>query len=125
MVKDAEAHAEEDTKNRELAEERNKLDSLVYSTEKSLKEFGDNIDAASKGSIESAQSEAKQALEGQDTARIQTAFENLTQTSHRLAEEMYKKTHEAEGTGGPAGGSGPQGGGGDEGVVDADFEEVK
>jgi molecular chaperone DnaK len=125
MVKDAEAHAEEDMKNRELAEERNKLDSLVYSTEKSLNEFGDNIDAASKGSIESALSEAKQALEGQDTARIQTAFENLTQTSHRLAEEMYKKTHEAEGTGGPAGGSGPQGGGGDEGVVDADFEEVK
>jgi molecular chaperone DnaK len=125
MVKDAEAHAEEDRKSRELAEERNKLDSLVYSTEKSLKEFGDKVDAASKASIESALTEAKQALEGQDTARIQTAFENLTQTSHRLAEEMYKKTHEAEGTGGPAGGSGPQGGGGDEGVVDADFEEVK
>jgi len=123
MVRDAEAHAEEDHRKRELAEERNKLDGLIYSTEKSLKEFGDKIDAASRTNIESALKDGKSALEADDVTRIRAAFEALTQASHKLAEEMYKKA----GAGGEGGGSaGPQPGGGkDEGVVDADFEEVK
>ncbi|MBE0617495.1 MAG: molecular chaperone DnaK, partial [Proteobacteria bacterium] len=90
MVRDAEAHAEEDHRKRELVEERNKLDGLIYSTEKSLKEFGDKIDAANRTSIESALGEAKAALEAEDVSRIRQAFEALTQASHKLAEEMYK-----------------------------------
>ncbi len=124
MVRDAEAHAEEDHRKRELVEERNKLDGLIYSTEKSLKEFGEKIDAASRTAIESALSEAKSALEADDVTRIRSAFEALTQASHKLAEEMYKQAGAGEGGGGDS--AGPQPGGGkDEGVVDADFEEVK
>ncbi len=125
MIKDAEAHAEEDRRKRELAEERNKLDGLVYSTEKSLKEFGDKIDAASRSNIEQALSEAKEALKGDDIGRIKAAFERLTQASHKLAEEMYRKTAAQEGADQQAAASGGSSGGGDEGVVDADFEEVK
>ena len=125
MIKDAEAHAEEDRRKRELAEERNKLDGLVYSTEKSLKEFGDKIDAASRSNIEQALSEAKEALKGDDIDRIKAAFERLTQASHKLAEEMYRKTAAQEGAEQQAAASGGSSGGGDEGVVDADFEEVK
>ncbi len=125
MIRDAEAHAEEDRRKRELAEERNKLDGLVYSTEKSLKEFGDKIDAASRGDIENALSEAKEALKGDDIGRIKAAFDRLTQASHKLAEEMYRKTAAQQGTDQQAAASGGSSGGGDEGVVDADFEEVK
>ena len=122
MVRDAESHAEDDRKKRQLVEERNKLDGLIYSTEKSLKEFGDKVDAASRSSIESALSEAKGALDSEDTSRIQKAFEDLNQASHRLAEEMYKK---ASAEAGPAESPSGASAGGDEGVVDADFEEVK
>ncbi|HSH69003.1 MAG TPA: molecular chaperone DnaK [Deferrisomatales bacterium] len=125
MVRDAEAHASEDKKKKELVEERNKLDGLVYSSEKSLKEFGDKIDAASRSTIETAMAEAKSALEAEDPEKMKAAYETLTNASHKLAEEMYKKAA-AEGD---AGGGGTPGagaaGGGDEGVVDADFEEVK
>ncbi|GAB4262642.1 MAG: molecular chaperone DnaK [Deferrisomatales bacterium] len=124
MVRDAEAHAEEDRAKKELVEERNKLDGLVYSTEKSLKEFGDKIDAESRNAIESALQEAKGALEADDVSRIRSAAENLTRASHKLAEEMYKKTAEA-GAGAESQAAAGGGGGGDEGVVDADFEEVK
>ena len=124
MVRDAEAHAEEDHRKRELVEERNKLDGLIYSTEKSLKEFGEKIDAANRSQIESALADAKPALKSDDVSRIRRAFEALTQASHKLAEEMYKKAGARGGQDGP--GEGPSGpGGGDEGVVDADFEEVK
>jgi molecular chaperone DnaK len=124
MVRDAEAHAEEDHRKRELVEERNKLDGLIYSTEKSLKEFGDKIDAANRTQIESALAAAKPALEADDVSRIRQAFEALTQASHKLAEEMYKKAGAGGGQAGP--GAGPSGSSArDEGVVDADFEEVK
>ena len=127
MVREAEAHAEEDRRQRELAEERNRLDGLVYSTEKSLKEFGDQLDAANRADVESALGEAKEALKADDVGRIKAAFERLTQASHKLAEEMYKRTSASQAGAGAeaqAGGSGGSGGG-DEGVVDADFEEVK
>ncbi|MBI5014733.1 MAG: molecular chaperone DnaK [Deltaproteobacteria bacterium] len=123
MVRDAEAHAEEDRKRREVIEERNKLDGLIYSTEKSLKEFGDKVDAATRATIESALGDAKAALDSEDAPRLTGAFEALTQASHKLAEEMYKKAGESQA--GAAGPDQPGGGGANEGVVDADFEEVK
>ncbi|MBI5443348.1 MAG: molecular chaperone DnaK, partial [Deltaproteobacteria bacterium] len=126
MVRDAEAHAEEDKKRKQLIEERNKLDGLIYATEKSLKDFGDKVDAAGRSAIESALADAKSALDSEDTERITKAYDALTQASHRLAEEMYKKAGEAQGGGAEAGGAGAAGGAqGDSGVVDADFEEVK
>ncbi|NTU60348.1 MAG: molecular chaperone DnaK [Deltaproteobacteria bacterium] len=125
MVRDAEAHAEEDKRKRQVVEERNKLDGLIYSTEGSLKEFGDKLDAANRTTIEAALTEAKGVLDSDDAPKLQKAFENLSNASHHLAEEMYKKA----GAGAPGGdgpqGAGPQPGGKDEGVVDADFEEVK
>jgi len=127
MVRDAEAHASDDKKKKELVEERNKLDGLVYSTEKSLKEFGDKIDAGSRSSIETAMADARSALEGEDTDKMKQAYEALTSASHKLAEEMYKKAAaESDAGGGDGSGAGADaGGGGDDGVVDADFEEVK
>jgi len=125
MVHDAEAHASEDKRKKELVEERNKLDSLVYSTEKSLKEFGDKIDAASRSQIEASLTEAKSALETEDLDKLKTAFEALSTASHKLAEEMYKKAAAQEGDGGGGTSGTGASGGSDEGVVDADFEEVK
>jgi molecular chaperone DnaK len=125
MVRDAEAHATEDKKKKELVEERNRLDGLVYSSEKSLKEFGDKIDAESRAAIESAMTEAKSALESEDPEKMKAAFEALTTASHKLAEEMYKKAAAEGDAGGGDPAAGAAGGGDDEGVVDADFEEVK
>src|SRR4249920_277829 len=91
MVKDAEAHAAEDKKHKETVEARNQLDSLVYSTEKSLKEYGNDLDAGVKENIESALKKAKETLEGQDSQAMRTAAEQLSQSSHKLAEAMYAK----------------------------------
>jgi molecular chaperone DnaK len=135
MVKDAEAHAAEDKKRREGAEARNQLDSLIYTTEKSLKEFGDKVDSGEKQSIEDAIAKAKKAMESNDTEAIKSAQEELTRTSHKLAEAMYAKASQgAKGAGGAeAAGAGFQDAGaqqggkrpGQEDVVDADFEDVK
>ncbi len=129
MVRDAEAHGEEDKKKRELAEARNNLDSLIYTTEKSMREYGDKIDASEKKAIEEAIEAAKKAMESNETSTIKSASENLTQTSHKLAEAMYAKA--SQGAGGSQAGAaqGQQAGteakGSEEEVVDADFEEVK
>ena len=126
MVKDAEVHAEEDKTRKEAAEARNQLDSLVYSTEKSLKEYGDDLDAEVKSSIEAALEKAKKALEGDDAAAMRAAAEELNQASHKLAEAMYAKASQQQGQQDPtqptpeAGETKP-----DDNVVDADFEEVK
>jgi molecular chaperone DnaK len=126
MVREAESHAAEDKKKRELIEAKNQGDNLVYSTEKSLKEFGDKIDAAEKQKIEDGIAALKKSLEGSDTEEIKKGSENLTQASHKLAEAVYAKSQ----PGAEHGGSEPQGaeaGGAAKGekVVDADFEEVK
>ncbi|MFQ5840844.1 MAG: molecular chaperone DnaK [Thermodesulfobacteriota bacterium] len=129
MVRDAEAHGEEDKKKRELAEARNNLDSLVYTTEKSLGEFGDKIDASEKKAIEEAIEAAKKAMESNEVSTIKSASDNLTQTSHKLAEAMYAKASQQ--TEGPQAetAQGQESAGGakesEEEVVDADFEEVK
>ncbi|MBL0224006.1 MAG: molecular chaperone DnaK [Geobacteraceae bacterium] len=124
MVHDAEAHADEDKKKREAIEARNHADSMVYSTEKSLKEFGDKIDAVEKGNIENKLAELKKLMEGEDAEAIKKATEELAQSAHKLAEAMYAKAPGAEGEAGGAeqtGAAKPK----DDNVVDADFEEVK
>ena len=125
MVRDAEAHADEDKKKREAIEARNHADSMVYTTEKSLKEYGDKIDAVEKGNIENKLAELKKIMEGEDAEAIKKATDELAQASHKLAEAMYTKTEGAHGEAATgeeqAGTSKPK----DDKVVDADFEEVK
>jgi molecular chaperone DnaK len=129
MVRDAEAHGEEDKKKRELAEARNNLDSLIYTTEKSLGEYGDKIDASEKKAIEEAIEAAKKALESNETSTIKSAADTLTQTSHKLAEAMYAKASQQEEGPQAETAQGQESAGGpkeaEEEVVDADFEEVK
>ncbi len=129
MVRDAEAHSAEDKKKRELAEARNNLDSLIYTTEKSLREFGEKIDASEKRAIEEAIESAKKALESDDLSTIKSASDNLTQTSHKLAEAMYAKASQQPGGAQAEASQGQESEaeakGSEEDVVDADFEEVK
>jgi molecular chaperone DnaK len=130
MIKDAEAHAAEDKKHKETVEARNQLDSLVYSTEKSLKEYEGELDAGVKENIETALKQAKEALEGQDAEAMRRAGERLSQSSHKLAEAMYAKASQqqsasqqdqAKHDGETPGGNKKK----KDDVVDADFEEVK
>jgi len=126
MVKDAELHAEEDRKKKELVEVRNQADTLIYSTEKSLKENSDKIDAATKESIEKALEELKQVQAGEDVQKIKDAIEKLANASHKLAEEIYKNAsaQQQKDTSSSTGGGESEKGKGED-VVDADYEEVK
>ncbi len=128
MVRDAESHAEEDKKKRALAEARNNLDSLIYMTEKNLKEYGDKIDSSEKANIDSALQDARTALDSNDTDTIKSTADRLTQVSHKLAEAMYAKAsqtaQEQGGTGEAEKGEDTQKKP-DEDVVEAEFEEVK
>jgi molecular chaperone DnaK len=132
LVRDAEAHAEEDKRRKELIEARNQADSMVYSVEKNIKEFGDKVDAAEKTKIEEAIAKTKKALEGDDVDAIKKAQDELMNVSHKLAEAMYAKTSDAQGgpqagagSGSQQAGTGQASGKKDDDVVDADFEEVK
>ncbi len=122
MVKEAEAHAEEDKKRRALIEARNNADALVYSTEKSLKEHGDKIAEAERKAIEDAVAALKEAMQGEDAEEIKRRTEALAQASMKLGEAMYKAQQEAAGGGGAAGAEAAESK--EEGVVDAEFEEV-
>lgn len=130
MVREAEAHADEDKKKKETVEARNQLDSLVYSTEKSLSEYGSDLDAGIKESIEAALKQAKESLEGQDAEAMRKAAEVLSQSSHKLAEAMYAKASQQQAAK-QAGettddkDAGVGGGKKKDDVVDADFTEVK
>jgi molecular chaperone DnaK len=131
MVREAEEHAEEDKKKRELVDARNHADSLVHTTEKHLKEHGDKVAAADKAAIEADVTALREAMAGEDVAAIQQKTQALMQSSMKLGEAAYKAQQEpgaAAGgpAGGAAGGDGEAGGAkqGNEGVVDADFEEV-
>ena len=123
MVKDAEAHAEEDKRKKEMIEVKNKADSLVYATQKSLKDFGDKISEDEKKEIEEAIEKTKKAIEGDSKEEIEKAMEELARKSHKLAEEAYKKA-QAEG-GGAQGESATQSEGTkeEEDVVEAEVEE--
>ncbi len=127
LVKDAEAHADDDKKKRELVDARNMADSMIYSTEKSLKEEGDNLDETTKSDIKRAIESLKKAMEGENTDEIKRLTEELTQASHKLAEAMYAKAAaEQQAHTGGAGASGSSAGQSkDDDVVDADFEEVQ
>ena len=126
LIKDAEMHAEEDKKKRERINARNMADSMIYTTEKTIKEAGDKVDEATKGNINQAIENLKKAMEGADTEEIKKLTDELTQASHKLAEAMYAQASQqqaqAEGTTGAESAAGAEK---DEDVVDADFEEVK
>ncbi|MSO89566.1 MAG: molecular chaperone DnaK [Rhodospirillaceae bacterium] len=129
MVKEAEAHAGEDKKRREFIETRNQADSLIHSTEKNLKEYGDKVQAAEKSAIESEIEALKKARESEDVAAIRAKIQSLQQAAMKLGEAMYKagQSGDAAPGAGPGAGSGPTEAGGGEKqdkVVDADFEEV-
>jgi molecular chaperone DnaK len=121
LVKDAEMHSEEDKKKKALVEARNTADSMIYSTEKSIKELGDKVDSATRTNIEGAVERLKKAMEGEDTEEIKKMTDELMQASHKLAETMYSKAAEAR----EAGAQPEEEPSKKEDVVDADFEEVK
>jgi molecular chaperone DnaK len=126
LIKDAEMHAGEDRKKRELIDARNMADSLIYTTEKSIKEAGGSVDDSTKAGIDQAIENLKKVMEGEDTAQIKRLTEELTQASHKLAEAMYARASQQQAQAGGTGASEDAGGGtDDEDVVDADFEEVK
>ena len=128
LVKDAQAHTEEDKKRREIVELKNQGDTLIYSTEKNLTENGDKVEEEDKIKITQAIADLRKAMEGTDPEPIKSAMQNLTTASHKLAEEMYKKASaEAAASGSgqeqpPSGEGEPSGS--EEKVVDAEFEEV-
>jgi molecular chaperone DnaK len=129
MVKDAEAHAEEDKKKREEVEAKNQAEALVHTTERTLKEAGDKVPQGEHETVEAAIREVKSAIESNDVERIRSKTQALAQASMRIGEAMYKS--QAAGgpqpggpTGGATGGGQPGGGAAGEKVVDADFEEV-
>ena len=128
MVRDAEAHAEEDKKFRELAETRNRADALVHAAEKSLKDLGDKVSSEDRARVESAASDLKAVLRGDDKDIIEKKAEALAEASAKIAQQAYASQAGPEagaaGAGGSAGGQpGSQSGGKDE-VLDAEFEEV-
>jgi molecular chaperone DnaK len=125
MVRDAEAHAEEDKKFRELAETRNRADALLHATEKSLKDLGDKVSAADRARVESALSDLKGVIRGDDKDVIETKARALAEASATIAQQAYSDAQAGAGqAGGGAAGGGSSAGGKDE-VLDAEFEEVK
>lgn len=127
LIKEAEAHAEDDKRKQKLIEARNNADTLIYTTEKSLRDLGDKVDATLRGDIESKVEALKKVMQGDDAEAITRAADELAQASHKLAEQLY-----AQKAGGPTeDASASQGSGADAGkkddddVVDADYTEVK
>jgi molecular chaperone DnaK len=127
MVQEAAEHAEEDKKRKAVIEARNQADSLVYSTEKSLKEYGDKLEVGDRSAIEGAIAELKGVLDSEDADLIKGKSEALSQVAMKLGEAMYKSQQAGGGDGGDGEGGGDAGGGSGgraEDVVDAEFEEV-
>jgi molecular chaperone DnaK len=125
MIKDAEAHADEDRKLTELVAARNHADSMIHATEKSLKELGDQVGAEEKAAIEKAVEDLKHAVKGDSKEDIEAKTNELTELSGKLAERVYAQKSAAEGAGETGGATHSGGHAADEGVVDAEFEEVK
>jgi molecular chaperone DnaK len=132
MVKDAEAHAEEDKKARELVDARNQCDHMVHSVKKSLKDQGDKVSADDKSKIEAALKDAEDAMKSDDKAKIEAATQALAQSAHKLAEQMYAqeqaKQQQSQGAGAQSSAGASQGSAkkeDDGNVVDAEYEEVK
>ncbi len=127
MVKDAEAHAEEDRKARDLVNARNQLDALVHSVRKSLKEYGEKLDAGEKSKIEAAIKDAEEALKSDDKDKIDAKSQALAEAAQKLGEKMYADAQAAQGAqaGGGQGEAKQASKESDENVVDAEFTEVK
>jgi molecular chaperone DnaK len=131
MVRDAESHAEEDRKFRELVESRNKADALLHQTEKALKDLGDKVQPADRANIESAMADLKRVIGEDDKNVIETKANALAQAAATIAQQAYAQAGPAGGEGGggaggaSGGGANAGGGGGQDDVVDAEFEEVK
>ncbi len=123
MVKDAEAHAEEDRKFRELVDARNQADALIHAAEKSLADLGDEVEEDERKSVEEAIASLKQAVEGDDREAIDAGVATLTERSGKLAERAYRKAQAEEGQGQAASDGGGGASAADD-VVDAEFEEV-
>jgi len=123
MRKDADANADEDQRKRKLAEARNHAHSLIYQTEKLLKEHADKLDAGSKSAIESAVAKVKSKADGDDAAAIEQAVSELEQAAHALSKHMYERSAQAP----PTGGAAPSGDGAHAGpkeeVIDAEYEK--
>jgi molecular chaperone DnaK len=132
MVKDAEAHAADDKKRRELVETKNQADALIHTSERTLQEAGDKVSAGEREPVQSAIQALKDVVGGEDVEQIKSKTEALAQVAMKLGEAMYKAQQSGggeSGPGGPQGGAGPGAGGaaggpGSDKVVDADFEEV-
>ena len=126
MVKDAEAHAEEDRKAHELVDTRNRADGLLHNVRKSIKDLGDKLNAAEKGKIEAAAVELEEAMKGDDKDTIEAKTTALTEASHKLAEQVYAQTQAAAGEGAGAETAGAEGKSKSaDNVVDGEFSEVK
>jgi molecular chaperone DnaK len=126
MVKDAEAHAEEDKKFHKLVNARNQADSLIHAAEKSVKELGDKVSEEEKKAVEDAIAELREVLDGDDAEAIETRSQKLAEVSGKLAEKLYAQQAEAGAAGGEeAAAEGQAEAGKEDDVVDAEFEEVK
>jgi molecular chaperone DnaK len=127
MQKDAEAHADEDRKRKELVETKNQADSMIYATEKSMKDLGDKVDSETKNKVQVEIDSLKKLMESDDVEAIKKGLESLTQASHKLAEMMYAQATKDKAAEGAEGAAGQTSGAkkDDDDVVDADFEEVK
>ncbi len=125
MIKDAEAHADEDRKLTQLVSARNHADGMIHATEKSLKELGDQVGADERTSIERAIEALKAAVKGDDKAEIDAKTNDLTELSGKLAERVYAQKSASEGEASDAHASSDHHAKADDGVVDAEFEEVK
>jgi molecular chaperone DnaK len=121
MVKDSQAHAEEDKRKREVADLRNQTDNLAYSLEKLLKENREKLPEGDAKAAEEAIAGARKASEGEDAAALKSAAERLTNLSHKLAESLYKSTEGPPPGGDPASSGGPAGPGSSDNVVDAEY----
>ena len=136
MMKDAESHSSEDEKKKAVIEARNRLDGLLYNTEKTFNENKEKLDSAAASELETAIAESKTALAGEDTDAMNNAFEKLQTASHKLAEVLYSQAGSAGQAGGEAAGSGGEQAssasagaegstaGGDDNVIDAEYVDV-
>ncbi|HUN52305.1 MAG TPA: molecular chaperone DnaK [Candidatus Sulfotelmatobacter sp.] len=124
MVKEAESHAGEDKKRRELVETRNQSDALIHTAEKTLKDLGDKVGASEKSAVEADIAALKSAMDSEDVAAMKAKMEALAQSSMKIGEALYKQQAEAAAAGGGEAGGAEAHRPGEENVVDADFEEV-
>ena len=127
MTKEAESHAEEDKKKREVVDLKNQADQLIYSTEKTLKEHGDKVSAETRGNIENAANNLKEAIKGEDADAIKKAIENLGEAGQELGKTLYEEAAKKQAASAPADQSAPPPEGevkrkGGDDVIDAEFE---